>query len=66
MWLKLCCLYYNSYLWVEGGYLGSGGLSEWVGESGRWVGQMGGQVRWVGTGYVRWLGGSSGSGRKVR
>ena len=28
--------------------MGSGGLSGWVDKSGRWVGQMGGQVRWVG------------------
>ena len=46
----------GGYLWVQGGYLGSVGLSGWVGTSGRWVGQMGGQVRWVGTGYVRWPG----------
>ena len=40
--------------------MGSGRLSGWVGTSGSWVGQMGGQVRWVGTGYVRWLASSSG------
>ena len=44
-------------IWVQGGYLGA---------SGRGVGPMDGQVRWVGTGYVRWLASSSGSGMKVR
>ena len=48
-------------------YVGSERLSGWMGlKSGGWIGQMGGQVRWVGTGYVRWLVSSSGSGKKVR
>ena len=45
--------------------MGSGGLYGWVDKSGRWVGQMGGH--WAGQvgGYDRWLGSSSGSGKKV-
>ena len=40
--------FHGGYPWVLGGYLGSGWLSCWVGKSGRWVGQMGGQIRWLG------------------
>ena len=32
--------------------VGSGWLSGWMDKSGRWVGQMGGYVRWVGRAVV--------------